>query len=93
MKKENNTQGQEDHTVPNKLDPKRSTLRQIIIKMTWLKDKKRILKATREKEAVTNREHELDYYLIYQQKYYYTPGGSGMKYPRLIFKKRSRKHR
>ena len=31
--------------VPNKLDPKMPTLRHIIIKMTRLKDKERILKA------------------------------------------------
>ena len=37
---------QEGQRVPNKLDPKRCTLRHAIIKMMRLKDKKRILKAT-----------------------------------------------
>ena len=51
--KEKVTQAQEAQSVPNKLDPKRPTLRHIIIKMTRLKDKKRILKDVREKQAVT----------------------------------------
>ena len=39
--------------VPNKLDPKRTTIRHIIIKMPKFKDKGRILKTAREKETVT----------------------------------------
>ena len=39
--------------VPKKLDPKRNTPRHIIIKLPKIKDKERILKATREKERVT----------------------------------------
>ena len=35
------------------MDPKRPTPRHIIIKMAKLKDKERILKATREKQVVT----------------------------------------
>ena len=35
------------------MDPKRSTLRHILIKMTSLKDKERILKVAREKQVVT----------------------------------------
>ena len=38
------------------MDPKRPTQRHIIIKMTRLKDKERILKATREKQVVTYKE-------------------------------------
>ena len=38
--------------APNKLDPKRPVPRHIIIKMTRLKDKERILKAKREKQVV-----------------------------------------
>ena len=51
VKKE--TQVQEAQSIPNKLDPKRPTLRDIVIKMRRLKDKERILKATREKQVVT----------------------------------------
>ena len=39
--------------IPNRSDPKRPTQRHIIIKMTRLKDKGRIQKATREKPVVT----------------------------------------
>ena len=35
------------------MDPKRPTLRHIIIKMTWFKDRERILKAARERQVVT----------------------------------------
>ena len=51
--KEKGAQVQEAQRVPNKLDPERPTPRHIIIKMTRLKDKERILKASREKEMVT----------------------------------------
>ena len=47
------TEVQEAQRVPNQLDPKRPTLKHIIIKMTRLKDKDRIVKATREKQVVT----------------------------------------
>ena len=46
MVKEKDTQAQEAQRVPNNLDPKKPTPRHIIIKMTRLKDKERILKAT-----------------------------------------------
>ena len=46
--KEIDTQVQEAQKVPNKLDPKRTTPRHIIIKMPKTKDKERILKAVRE---------------------------------------------
>ena len=39
--------------APNKLNPKRTTPRNIIIKMWKVKDKERILKAAREKQRVT----------------------------------------
>ena len=44
---------QEAHRVPNKLDPKRTTPRHIIIKRPKVKDKERILKAAREKQRLT----------------------------------------
>ena len=56
--KEKDTQVQEAQRVPNKIDPKRSIPRHIIIKMAKLKDKGRILKAKREKPT---REHQLDF--------------------------------
>ena len=51
--KEKDLQGQESQRVPKNLDPKRPTLRHIIIKMISLKDKERILRAAREKQVVT----------------------------------------
>ena len=51
--KEINIQVQEAKRVPNKLNPKRTTPRHIIIKMSEAKDKERILKAAREKQRVT----------------------------------------
>ena len=48
-------QVQEAQRVPKKMDAKRTTPRQIIIKMPQFKDKERILKAAREKQLVTNR--------------------------------------
>ena len=44
---------QEAQTVPKNLDPRRNTPRHIIITLAKIKDKERILKATREKETVT----------------------------------------
>ena len=49
--KDKDTQVQEAQRVPYKLDQKRPTLRHVIIKMTRLKNKERILKATREKQV------------------------------------------
>ena len=51
--KEIDTQVQEAQKIPNKLDPKKNTPRHIIIKMLKVKDKERILKATREGQRVT----------------------------------------
>ena len=51
--KEIDTQIQEAQRVPNKIDPKRTTPRHIIIKMPNVKNKERILKAARDKQIVT----------------------------------------
>ena len=50
--KEIDIQVQEAQRVPNKLDPKRTIPRYIIIKLTKIKDKERMLKAAREKKSV-----------------------------------------
>ena len=52
LAKEIDIQVQEAQRIPNKLDPKRTTTRHIIIKSPKIKDKERILKATREKELL-----------------------------------------
>ena len=53
LAKEIDIQVQEVQRVPNKMDAKRTTPRHIIIKMPKVKDKKRTLKAAREKQRVT----------------------------------------
>ena len=44
---------QEAQRVPKKLDPRMNTPRQIIITLPKIKQKERILEATREKDTVT----------------------------------------
>ena len=56
LAKEIDIQVQEAQRIPNKLDPKRTTTRHIIIKSPEIKDKERILKAAREKQRVTYKE-------------------------------------
>ena len=51
--KEKETQAQETQRVPNKMNTKGLTPRNFIIKMAKVKDKKRILKAAREKQIIT----------------------------------------
>ena len=53
LAKEIYTQVPEAKRIPNKLDPKRTTPRHIIIKMPKVKDKERILEVIREKQRVT----------------------------------------
>ena len=49
MGKEIVNQLQEAQKVPNRINPRRNTPRHILIKMTNIKDKDKILKSTREK--------------------------------------------
>ena len=53
LRKETDIQVQEAQRAPNKISPKRPTPRHIIIKMSKIKDKERILKAARERQQVT----------------------------------------
>ena len=46
-------EAQEAQRVPKKLDPKRNTPRNIIIKLPKMKHKEKILKAARERELPT----------------------------------------
>ena len=77
--KEKDTQVQEAQRIPNKLNPKRSTPRHIIISVARLKDKKRILKAAREMQVATYKGAPIR--LISQQKHF-GPKGSRVKYSR-----------
>ena len=53
LRKETDIQVQEAWRLPNKMNPKRSTPRHVIVKMANIKDKERILKVMREKQSVT----------------------------------------
>ena len=49
MGKEKATQVQEAQRVPNRINPRRNMARHIVINLTKIKDKEKLLKATREK--------------------------------------------
>ena len=51
--KEIATQVQEAQRVPGRINPRRNTPRHIVIKLTKIKDKEKLLKATREKRQIT----------------------------------------
>ena len=53
MGKESLSQIQEAQQIPYKINPRRNTPRHILIKLTKIKDKEKILKAAREKKQVT----------------------------------------
>ena len=53
MEKEIVNQVQEAQRVPYRINPRRNTLRHMLIKLTESKHKERILKAAREKQQVT----------------------------------------
>ena len=44
---------QEVQRVPGRINPKKNTLRHIVIKLIKIKDKDKILKETREKQQIT----------------------------------------
>ena len=53
MAKERATQVQEAQRVPYRINPKRNTLRHIVIKLAKIKHKEKLLKAAREKRQIT----------------------------------------
>ena len=55
MGKEIATQVQEVQRVPDRINTRRNMPRHIIIKLTNIKDKEKLLKATREKRQITHR--------------------------------------
>ena len=55
MGKEPLTQIQEAQRVPYKINPRRNTQRRILITLTKIKDKEKILKAAREKKQITSK--------------------------------------
>ena len=55
MGKEIITQVQETQRVLNRINPRLNTSRHILIKLTKIKHKKKILKAAREKQQITHK--------------------------------------
>jgi len=55
MGKEIATQVQETQRLPNRINPRQNTPRNILIKLTKMKHKKQILKAAREKQQITHK--------------------------------------
>ena len=53
MGKETATQVQEEQRVPYRINPRRNTPRHTVIKLANIKDKEKLLKATREKRKIT----------------------------------------
>ena len=53
MRKETATQVQEAQRVPGRIHPRRNTPRHRVIKLTKIKDKEKLLKATREEGQIT----------------------------------------
>ena len=76
--KEIDIQVQVARRVPNKLDPKKTTPRHIIIKTQKVKD--RIVKAAREKQRVTYKGVPVSTYQLISQKKLCRQEGTGQKY-------------
>ena len=55
MGKEIITQVQETQRVPNRINPRQSTQRHILIKLTKIKHKEQILKVAREKQQIAHK--------------------------------------
>ena len=55
MGKEITTQVQEIQRVPDRINPRQNTPRHILIKLTKIKHKEKILKAAREKQQITHK--------------------------------------
>ena len=59
MEKEIVNQAQEAQRVPYRINPRRNSLRHILIKLTKTKHKERILKAAREKQHITYKRNPI----------------------------------
>ena len=79
MGNESLTQIQEAQQTLYKINPRRNTLKHILIKLTKIKDKEKISKAARKKQQLIHKEPQLGYRQIFQQKVCRLEG-SGMIY-------------
>ena len=68
MEKEIVNQVREAQKVPYRINPRRNTPRHILIKLTKIKHRERILKVAREKQQVTYKGNSYILQLIFQQK-------------------------
>lgn len=59
---------QEEQKIPNKMNPKKSIQRYIIIKLSKDKDKKQILKTSRENKLVMHKGSPINCQWTFQQK-------------------------
>ena len=59
IEKEIVNQVQEAQRVPYRINPRRNTLRHILIKLAKIKHRRSILKAAREKQQVTSKENSI----------------------------------
>jgi len=71
------TQIQEAQQVSHKINPRRNTPRHILIKLTKIKEKEKILKAAREKKQTTYKGASIRLLAVFQQKFS-RPEGRGM---------------
>ena len=79
MEKEIVNQVQEAQRVLYRINPRRNMLGHILIKLTKMKHKERILKAAREKQQVPYKENPMYLTAIFQQKLC-RPEGNGRIY-------------
>ena len=74
-------QVQEAQRIPYRINPRKNTPRHVLIKLTKIKFKEKILKAAREKQKITYKGIPIGYQLIFQRKLC-RPEGSGRIYLR-----------
>ena len=79
MGKEIVSQVQEAQRVPYRINPRRNTPKHILIKLSNIKFKEKILQAAREKQQITYKGIPIRLQLIFQQKLC-KPEGSGRTY-------------
>ena len=68
MRKESLTQIQKAQQIPYKINPRRNTLRHILMKLTKIKDKVKILKVSYVPRTFLSRLHELIYLINLKNK-------------------------
>ena len=52
-------QVQEAYRVPGRINPRRNTLRHVVIKLTKIKDKDKIFKTTRKNDNIQENSHQV----------------------------------